>query len=198
MSLIKTIHVKTGKSRIIIAALGDSLTYGWLVNKGYIDFLEEMLNEKYPEIEFSIKNHGVPGDTAGDGLRRINRVIGENPDLCFIQFALNDAFTGMTPEMFKRNIEKIIREIKSGTSAEIILLTSVPVNSSNENRIAESFYDKIIECGEEYNIPVAKVHEYWKKKISGGLRHASLVQGDGVHPVEKGYSFMAEAVMELL
>lgn len=198
MNLINKLHLKTGKNPLVITALGDSLTYGWLVSKGYLDYLGEMLNEKYPDIKISIKNHGVPGDTAGDGLRRINRVTEEKPDLCFIQFALNDAFTGMTPEMFKSNIEKIIRKIQSATSAEILLLTSVPVSSSYENSIAESFYDRITECGEEFNIPVAKVHEYWKKKIREGISHASLVQGDGVHPVEKGYKFMAEAVLEIL
>jgi lysophospholipase L1-like esterase len=198
MSLINTIIKNTGKNRVVIDALGDSLTSGWLVSKGYLDFLEEMLNEKYPDIEILIKNHGVPGDTAGDGLRRISRVTGDKPDLCFVQFALNDAFTGITPEMFKKNIAQIILKIQNSLPAEIMLLTSVPVNSPYENRIAESFYQIIIECGKEFNVPVAGVHEYWKKKISSGTSHSSLVQGDGVHPVEKGYRFMAEAVMELL
>lgn len=198
MNIVNDLHSKTGKNRLTIAALGDSLTYGWLVSKGYLDYLGEMLHEKYPDMEFLIKNHGVPGDTAGDGLRRISRVTGEKPDICFIQFALNDAFTGMAPGMFKSNIEHIIRKIQSASSAEILLMTSVPVNSSYENKIAESFYDRITECGEEFNIPVAKVHEYWKKKIRGGISHASLVQSDGVHPVEKGYRLMAEAVMEFM
>lgn len=198
MEIINNLYSKTGRNHLVIAALGDSLTYGWLVNKGYLDFLAEMLHAKYPDLEISIKNLGVPGDTARDGLRRVNDVIRTNPDLCMIQFALNDAFTGINPQLFRNNIEQIIRKVKSETSAEILLLTSVPVNSPDENRVAESFYNRIIECGEEFNIPVAKVHEYWKIKISGGIKHSSLVQGDGVHPVENGYRLMAEAVMELL
>lgn len=198
MNIINDLLTKTAKSSLKIAALGDSLTYGWLVNKGYLDFLSEMLKEKYPGISISIKNFGVPGDTAADGLRRISDVIKSDPDLCLVQFALNDAFTGMTPGRFKETFEKIILKIKESTTAEIILLTSVPVNSPYENRIAESFYNMIIECGGEHNIPVAKIHEYWKKKIESGISHSSLVQGDGVHPVEKGYRFMAEAVIELL
>ncbi len=198
MNIIKDLHKKTGKKTLSIAALGDSLTYGWLVSKGYLDYLGEMINEKYPGFIISINNFGVPGDTAGDGLRRISSVIESSPDLCFVQFALNDAFTGMTTESFKKNIVLIINKIRSATSSEILLLTSVPVNSPYENRIAETFYGMIIECGEEYKIPVARVHDYWKKKISGGLSHSSLVQGDGVHPMENGYRLMAEAIMELL
>ncbi|HPJ34392.1 MAG TPA: GDSL-type esterase/lipase family protein [Spirochaetota bacterium] len=198
MSLIKDLYKKREREAFKITALGDSLTYGWLVSKGYLDYLGEMLNIKYPELKISINNLGVPGDTARDGLRRINEVIKSNPDLCIIQFALNDAFTGMRPDAFKMNIEQIVKRVQSDTSAEILLLTSVPVSSAYENKIAESFYDEIIRCGEDYGIPVAKVHEYWKKKISGGINHSSLVQGDGVHPVEKGYRLMAEAVLELL
>ena len=32
---------------VVIAALGDSLTYGWMVNKGYLDFLGEMIDERF-------------------------------------------------------------------------------------------------------------------------------------------------------
>lgn len=198
MNIIANICSTTGKTPLVIAALGDSLTYGWLVNKGYLDFLNEMLCRKYPDLKISIKNHGVPGDTARDGLRRINNLTADNPDLCIIQFALNDAFTGITPDGFRKNIEQIVRKLQSDTSANLLLLTSVPINSPYENRVAESFYNIIIECGVKFDIPVAKVHEYWNKKISSGIKHSSLVQGDGIHPVENGYRLMAEAVMELL
>jgi lysophospholipase L1-like esterase len=51
--------------------------------------------------------------------------------------------------------------------------------------------------GEDYRIPVALVHEYWKTKITDGIPFESLVQYDGVHPTEEGYRLMAEAVMKL-
>ncbi len=199
MNIIKNLYKKNNNPALItITALGDSLTYGWLVNKGYLDFLSEMLYEKYPEINIKIKNLGVPGDTARDGLRRIKEVIKTKPDLCMIQFALNDAFSGITPEVFKQTVEQIIRKITSETSAELLLLTSIPIISPYENKIAEAFYARIFECGVEFNIPVVQVHEYWKKKISGGIKHVSLIQEDGVHPLENGYILIAEAIMEML
>lgn len=196
--LIETLSENKKGKELIIAALGDSLTYGWMVSKGYIDFLKEMIKARYPESGVNILNLGVPGDTAEDGLRRVIEVIRNKPDLVMIQFALNDAFCGHTPERFKRNIESIIMRIKQDTDAAILLLTSVPVMYSPEDKIAENFYNKIKECGSEYNIPVVCVHEYWKKKITGGAPFSSLLQGDGIHPLEKGYRLMAEAVMEFL
>jgi lysophospholipase L1-like esterase len=55
----------------------------------------------------------------------------------------------------------------------------------------------ISQSGEKYNLPIAAVHEYWIEKISSGIRHSLLVQSDGIHPTEKGYELMAEAVFKL-
>ena len=45
MKAIKTIKKLEEGYTVTIAALGDSLTYGWLVNKGYLDYFKEMLLE---------------------------------------------------------------------------------------------------------------------------------------------------------
>ena len=60
----KTIEkLRTAESATIVA-IGDSLTYGWMVRKGYLDFLQGMLTEKYPKNGFRLINKGIPGDTA--------------------------------------------------------------------------------------------------------------------------------------
>jgi len=119
------------------------------------------------------------------------------PDLVLIQFALNDAYLGFSPEDFQKNIESIIKKIKNNSTSEIALLTSTALLNPNENLFAQDFYIKIIESGAKYNLPVVTVHEYWQKKISSGINHLFLVQADGIHPTEKGYQLMAEAVFEL-
>lgn len=196
--LIKTIEKLFNKEEVIISALGDSLTYGWMAERGFLDYLKDMLNKKYPDTSFKILNRGVPGDTAKDGLRRLDRdIIRFNPDLVMIQFALNDAYTDFSPDNFKENVDLIISKIKEKTGSEIALLTSVALLDPRENRIAEKFYSKILELGLKYNIPVAAVHDHWKKRISEGITHSTLVQLDGIHPTEKGYQLMAESVFEL-
>ncbi len=198
MKLLNIIEKLTAGEEIKIAALGDSLTYGWMTSRGYLDFLQQMLKKKYPVSDFKLLNRGIPGDTAKDGLRRVeNDVIRLTPDLVLVQFALNDAYTDFSPEDFQKNMESIILKIKEKSSSDIALLTSVALLNPEENRIAGEFYRKIHECGERYNIPVAAVDEYWERKISSGIKHSSLVQADGIHPNEKGYELMAEAVFEL-
>ncbi len=183
---------------VTIAALGDSLTYGWMVNKGYISFLEDMICEKYPGCRLTILNRGIPGDTAQGGLSRLqNDVIKYKPDLVFIQFALNDAFSGYTPEQYKNYISVIIDQITEGTDAEIFLVTSVCLIDQMANRRANSFYDILDELASDNELPIAMVHEYMRKKIDNELQLEHLIQSDGVHPNDDGHRLMAEAVMEV-
>ena len=196
MNLQKTIHkLKTGQD-LKIVALGDSLTYGWMVEKGYLDFLKERLVVKYPGSILKIINRGIPGDTAEGGLCRLqDHVIKSNPDLVFIQFALNDAFFGYPVERFQNNIMTIIKEIKNDTSSEILLLTSTALDERDKH-IAEKYYSSLKYIAEKEDIPVVLVHEYWEKRISEGIEFSSLVQADYVHPTVEGYRLMAEAIVE--
>ncbi|HSV96671.1 MAG TPA: SGNH/GDSL hydrolase family protein [Spirochaetota bacterium] len=198
MKAITTIRKLMEGSPAVIVALGDSLTQGWLVNRGYLVFLCEMIKEKYPLARFDIINRGIPGDTAEGGLLRVREdVIDEDPDCVFIQFALNDAFIGHPVERFKRSLQSIIDRIRENTDAEIILLTSVHLGESRDNAIAAPFYAKIEELAAENSLPIARVHEYWRRKILEGVDFRTLVQFDQVHPTTEGYRLMAEAIMDV-
>ena len=165
---------------------------------GYIDFLEQMFRVNFPESRFKLVNSGIPGDTADSGLYRLmGDVLYYNPDCVFIQYALNDAFSGFTEQQFKKNIKDIIEKINENTNADIILITSDYIGDNADNRRVEGYYQQLTVLGEDYRIPVVQVHEYWKKKIADGIPLESLVQYDGVHPTEEGYRLMAEAVMKL-
>ena len=194
----RTINKLISGAPITIVAIGDSLTQGWMVSKGYIDFLEQMLHIKFPESRFKLVNSGIPGDTADSGLYRLTwDVLNHHPDCVFIQYALNDAFSGFTEQQFKNNIKGMIEKINENTNADIILITSDYIGDNDDNRSVERYYRQLTVLGEDYRIPVALVHEYWKKKITDGIPFESLVQYDGVHPTEDGYRLMAEAVMKL-
>jgi len=195
---VRTINKLTGGAPVTIVALGDSLTQGWMVSTGYLDFLKEMLHTKFPQIRLKLINGGIPGDTADSGLYRLKRdVLHYRPDCVFIQYAINDAFSGFTEQHFKSNIKGIIDGIMENGDADIVLITSVYIGDNEDNRHVEGYYHQLEALGGDYGVPVVQTHEYWKKKISEGIISGSLVQYDGVHPTEEGYRLMAEAVMNL-
>jgi len=194
----KTIEKLLSGTPVVIVALGDSLTYGWMVSKGYLDYFKEKIYDKFPERKLNLINKGIPGDTSQGGIHRLRGdVLRYEPNCVLLQFALNDAFAGYSPELFKSNIEEIITGIKESSNSEIILVSSVCLGSDRENAFIEVFYSQLEELARRYELPVARVHEYWKKKISEGVDFKSLVQSDFVHPTSEGYRLMAEAVMEV-
>ena len=91
----------------------------------------------------------------------------------------------------------MIDTLQADTDAEIILITSVYIQNSRENDMAERFYDRLAELADECSLPIARVHDYWKKMIREGADFRKLVQYDGVHPTVEGYRLMAEAIMEI-
>lgn len=195
MKPLKTIEKISSGKPVLITAFGDSLTYGWMVRKGYLDYLTEMLKDEYPGSSVQFLNRGIPGDTAKDGLRRIGEVTKKKADLVMVEFGLNDIYTGFTPDQFQDNLERIVKEIKASMDAEIALLTSVYINMPREYAAVLKFYERINIVGEKNSIAVVNVHSYWERSIKKGVDIHALLQGDGVHPTEEGYRLFAEAVM---
>lgn len=194
----KTIEKLVWGEPVVNVALGDSLTYGWMVHKGYLDYLKEMIREKYPRSKIKFINRGIPGDTAQGGVNRLQgEVLRHNPDCILIQFGLNDAFLGYSAEEYRENVETMINRIREKSATEIVLVTSVCLDGERDNAFIDRYYNQVETLSELYRLPVARVHEYWKKKIAGGIAFESLVQFDGVHPNTIGHKLMAEAVMEV-
>ena len=193
----KTLAKLAAGESVRIAALGDSLTYGWMVEKGYIYFLQEMLKAKYPAATILFTNSGIPGDTAEGGLRRLKeQVIDARPDLVFVQFGLNDAFSGCPVAQYASSVSRIIDRLQQETTAEVLLLTSVALANPHEDSLALQYYESLEHLARQRGVPIALVHAYWKEKTGG--KFDGLLQADLVHPTSAGYRLMAEAIMQVL
>ncbi len=180
-------------------ALGDSLTSGWMVARGYADFLSDMLLTGYPKADVRIINSGIPGDTAPGGLYRLQQdALSYRPDLVLVQYALNDAFCGCSVAEYRHAIEAIIERIRQQSSAEVMLLTSTLPAEAAEADVTLPFYAALKAIARDTACAVARVDEHWQAAIAGGTPHESLVLYDRVHPAEAGYRLMAEAVMACL
>jgi acyl-CoA thioesterase-1 len=195
--LIQTINKLQSGKKVSIVVLGDSLSSGWMVGRGYVDVLRDWLQENYPDTTIQVFNQGVPGDIACGGMRRLHKdVFPFHPDCVLVQFGINDAFQGVSADVFQQRISSIIEQVKENNQAEILLVTSVYFCMYEQyNQQIAMFYSILNECARIYDISVANVHEYWKMKIQSGMDCFSLVQPDGVHPTEIGYQLMAEAII---
>ncbi|MBW1809971.1 MAG: SGNH/GDSL hydrolase family protein [Deltaproteobacteria bacterium] len=182
--------------QVLIAGLGDSLTYGWMVQQGFFDRFEDRLAEAYPRAGIEFIKDGVPGSTAKEGLGRVDSILREKPDVVIVQFALNDCFSGMPIDEFESAYLAIAEKVISGQAIPI-LATSCPVMDQVFDRELADFYDTIVEIADQLQVPAADLAAYWRSRQAKLDDLQVLYQSDGAHPTDHGHALMAAGLLEL-
>jgi lysophospholipase L1-like esterase len=182
---------------LTVLGLGDSLTYGWMVDRGFFDRFVDELERRYPRTIFVRRNAGVPGDTAAGGLLRLDELLEESPDLALIQFGVNDLFSGEDPVRFGSTVARIAYRIMQDDGLPL-LTTSCPVNLGAKNDAATPFYDAIRQAGELLGVPVASLEKHWQERLAQLDDPRDLFLGDQVHPNDEGHALMAQGLLQLL
>ena len=146
-----------GDKDVNIAFIGGSITAGM----GYRNSVSEYLKEKYEGIvqgrKMSFYNAGKGGTGSHYGLLRLDRdVISHNPDMVFIEFAVNDA--GRAEEDIQGDFEGMIRLLQSLPNPPMITIVyTTLVQMSNE-------YEKQHKIAEYYGIPEIDFLQLMKDK----------------------------------
>ncbi len=178
---------------LLLAGLGDSLTYGWEVSRGFFDRFVDKLERRYPGAELGRINAGVPGDVAPGGLRRLGSVLAQKPDVVFVQFALNDCFGGLPLEEYVQALENIVR-ITRENGALPVLCTSCPVTWPGNLDEIDAFYAAVLAVAEDMSVPGVALDAYWKQSDEG-REGVDLFAEDGVHPTDLGHEIMARGLL---
>src|SRR5271154_3197738 len=94
-----------------IVALGDSLTagYGLPDKDGFVPRLQAALAAK--GIAAEIENAGVSGDTAPDGLARLDWSVPPGTDAVIVELGANDMLRGIKPEVTQDALDQILRRL---------------------------------------------------------------------------------------
>jgi acyl-CoA thioesterase I len=179
-----------------MTALGDSLTVGYMVRRGYLDMVETSLRERFPSCDLRVANQGVCGDTIFDGTRRAPQALFSTPpNAALIQFGLNDCFSGVTREQFKEATGELVSRLRAlSPDTEVVLVPAPPCRTADFDGEAEPFRTAYEELGNELSVLVAPVPRLWRTRSP----ELPLWLTDGVHPTEGGYRIMAETVLEVL
>ncbi|NLX38625.1 MAG: SGNH/GDSL hydrolase family protein [Methanothrix sp.] len=186
------------EARIVL--FGDSITAGFAVRRGFDHFWLSMLKETYPKAAVAMRNQGACGATSFDGLARLDgSVVAHNPDLVTVNFGINDMYSGIRLGEFKGNlieiVEKIIEGCGSGSSPEILLMSSEPLTTPRFDRIVLSYYQILEDVAEEMGVGFVDVYGAWMRRVGEGVPLDSLILPGLDHPNELGYRIIAEELM---
>ncbi|WP_275950266.1 arylesterase [Desulfonema limicola] len=153
---------------------GDSLTYGTGAAQGldYPSRLSQMLS-------MPVINVGVPGDTTGSTLRRLEQdVLSQSPKIVFITLGGNDLKNGISKETAFENLKIIVEKIQAKGALVVIGGISIP------------FWGKGF--GESYDILAKETGAVLIPNIFEGIIGDSKLMSDSIHPNARGYEIMAE------
>lgn len=227
-------HDLQGKSAITLAFLGDSVTQGCFevyVNEAgdlepvfdvfgaYHTYLKQILEVLYPSVPVNIINAGISGNTACDGLQRLQRdVLKYHPDLIVVCFGLNDCVKGrdhvdeyaaalqsifqkvqeeniemifMTPNMMNT---KISYHLKEKTLQEIAKQTQM----LQQEGILELYLEKAKEVCQQFQVTICDCYEDWKKLEKYGVDITEHLSNYLNHPTKKMNWLFAIRLLETM
>ena len=177
-----------------LLALGDSLTagYGLEANEAFPVKLEAALKAKYPDLH--ILNGGVSGDTAADGLARLDWALTADVTGLIVELGANDALRGLGVAQTEAALDEVISKAKAKNLPVLILGMKAPPNLGADYVTAfDGLYPRL---AEKYQ---ALLYPFY---LDGVAADPTLNQADGIHPNAKGVdtivSKLASKVEELL
>lgn len=167
-----------------ILAFGDSLTYGSGVpeSEGFVPQLQSWLRANgAPDAE--VVNAGVPGETTGEGLVRIESALEMNPDAVIVALGANDLLRGQSVRAMLRNLDGILTAVDArGLPALLAGLPPVPTWRRQDREAYRTNFKGVAERHDA--IFVRSFLGGMSGQGIGAVRR--MMQPDGIHPNAEG------------
>jgi acyl-CoA thioesterase-1 len=170
-----------------VVALGDSLTagYGLPESDGFVPRLQAALTAK--GIAATVQNAGVSGDTAADGLARLDWSVPEGTQAVIVELGANDMLRGGRPDVTRQVLDQTLRRLTDRHIAVLLCgMLAAPNLGADYGRAFDSIYPDL---AAKYG---ALLYPFFLDGVAGDR---SLTQPDGLHPNAKGVDVIVEHIM---
>lgn len=183
--------IKDGKD-ITIAFLGGSITQGCnstVYENCYVELVSKWFEEKFNDVNIEHINAGVGATGSLIGVHRVGRqVISKNPDLVFVDAAVNDKNTNTCKVSYESQIRRLLSSPSKPAVIEVFMTMEEGVNCQEQQ----------IQIGENYNIPMISFRDAaYEIVTSQNLKWGDLLT-DEVHPNDDGHRIIAELLINFI
>lgn len=183
-----------GDDEINVVFLGGSITYGAGASDrfttSYASQTSAWLKETYEKdgVTVNCYNEGIGGTPSDFGLLRLNRdVTVHDPDLVFVEFAVNDG--GRDTRMY---MESIVRSLQAWPTNPYIIF----LYTTDETYSTPTMYHE--QVAEYYNIPQISLKDALKEHLNGKNAREAGYLTDSVHPSDLGYAVYYNEIVRCL
>jgi acyl-CoA thioesterase-1 len=174
-------------SPLKLVILGDSLTagYGLAAEKAFPARLEAALRQRGRDVE--VVNAGVSGDTAQQGLERLDWSVEADADAVIVELGANDALRGLDPNETRKSLDQIIGRL---TSRNIPVLLAGMLAPPNLGAAYKEQFDAIYpELAKKHDVPLYPFF------LDGVAAEQALNLEDGIHPNAQGIEEIVRRMM---
>lgn len=196
--LANTYYNLTVNKKLNVAYIGGSVTNGTGGTDGYCwrTDVTDWLKAKFPSATITDTNAGIGSSSSYWGYYRLDEyVLAQNPDLVFVEFAVNDHYNSMKETQSAAYIEGIIRKIRShNANTDVVVVLVGEKSYLTKDSVYITTHKKVADF---YGILSINVFESLKAAVNSGKSWESLVT-DIVHPNNDGYKIYANAIEKVL
>lgn len=201
-NLKNTYYKLTTEKKLNVVYLGGSVTNGTGGTGGYCwrSATTEWLKTNFPNAEITDTNAGWGGTGSYWGFFRMDEsVLPKNPDLVFVEFAINDAYAGHDGTKAATYMEGIVNKIREkNDKCDIVFILVTDNNGSG--RLGKE-YEQLLahkEVAAHYGIPTINVGFALVEEMNKTGKPWEYYVTDIVHPNNEGYKVYADCIAKEL
>jgi len=143
-----------------------------------------------------VLNAGWDGNTAADGLQRIERdVVRHDPDLVLLAFGLNDLKLRRTPDQLSTDLETMVQRL-AAHGCEVVLLATNLIRAGIYSHLLRDYNTAIWQLARQNDLPLVDVAAAWKQVLD--QNPAADLLSDVAHLTPVGQQVIADPVAALL
>ena len=187
----ETITADTETKRILF--FGDSITAGYGLddsNDAYPGVVQQKIDSL--NLDYTVINSGVSGETTAGGRSRIDWVIKQDIDIFVLELGANDGLRGVDLSETRANLQGIIDVVREKSPDTKIILAGMQLPPNMGDKYTTEFRQLFIDIADKNDIGFIP----FILKDVGGV--AALNQPDGIHPTIEGHKIVANTVWETL
>jgi acyl-CoA thioesterase-1 len=173
-----------------VAFLGDSISAGLHLpaEQAFPAVLRDRLAAR--GLPFHLLNAGVSGDTTAGGLRRVDWILRQSPQIVVVELGANDSMRGQPIAAIEQNLRGILSKLKERKVTPLLLGMRIPTSYGPEYAAQfEAIYPRI---ARDTNVPFVP---FFMEGVAG-VPEQNLE--DGIHPTPEGHVKLAKTCEEAL
>ena len=184
------VPLSAGAAPFQIVAFGDSLSAGYQLpqSNAFPVRLEAALKAK--GVDVAVINAGVSGDTASDGVERMDWSVPDGTQLVILELGANDMLRGLDPALTRAALTKILERMQARNIKVLIcgMLAAPNLGSDYRGRF-EAIYPDL---AKQFNLPLYPFF------LEGMARDPARTLSDGMHPNAAGVDIVVAHILPVV